>query len=636
MFLQSWLRRSFTRSLSTAARASIVLRPYQESCLTACLAALEAGSTRIGVSLPTGAGKTTVFVSLLSRLSSQTSGSRALIIVNSIELARQAASQAKNLFPHWIVEIEQGAKHQASGHADVTVATYQTLLQPKRLSKFQPEGMKAVIVDEAHHAAAPSYRRILAHFDNEIKSKNTIPLSTVSHSIPIIGFSATFSRHDGLSLGSVFQQIVYHRDFIDMIQEKWLCNIRFTSVHANVDLTNVTVNSRTGDFNASSLADVINTKTVNELIVQTWMDRASERKSTLVFCVNLSHVAELTKTFKSFDVDARFLHSGTPSTERQEVIKAFKAQEFPVLINCAILTEGADIPNIDCVVIARPTKSRNVFTQMVGRGMRQSPSTGKTDCRIIDFVDSTTRVAGVITTPSLFGLDPAEVFDDETVDSLKERVSKSPLPMSADSEARLDSNESIPAPKSVTYTDFEDPLALVDHCSGAPHISRLSNHAWVGCGEDVYVLECLGRGTIRIEKVIDKTEDKEYFQASFAEAVLDLAGANAKKTSPFRRSRQILKAHTLRDALRGCDTYAGQRVLKGHMLLGLMRNAKWRKMPASEAQKELVMKRWAKRDIDPASIPERLEKLTKGEAANIITRLKHGAQVGIHRNKMCV
>lgn len=109
------------RFYSTRNAASITLRPYQESCLEACLDALRKGATRIGVSLPTGAGKTTVFISLLSKLAAPVNApeaSRALVIVNSVELAQQTADQARKLFPDWSVEIEQG-KHHASGLADL-------------------------------------------------------------------------------------------------------------------------------------------------------------------------------------------------------------------------------------------------------------------------------------------------------------------------------------------------------------------------------------------------------------------------------------------------------------------------------------------------------------------------------------
>jgi ATP-dependent helicase IRC3 len=118
----SWWQGLRAYSTNASNFAPVVLRPYQEHCLDACAQALRSGASRIGVSLPTGSGKTTVFISLLSRISSPISNPtarRSLIIVNSIELARQSAMQVANLFPTWSVEIEQGHKHRASGNADV-------------------------------------------------------------------------------------------------------------------------------------------------------------------------------------------------------------------------------------------------------------------------------------------------------------------------------------------------------------------------------------------------------------------------------------------------------------------------------------------------------------------------------------
>ena len=130
----AWCSLSFAvgalKGYSTIARDALVLRPYQESCLHACIQALGKGASRIGVSLPTGAGKTTVFISLLSRLSAPPlapDATRSLIIVNSVELAQQTADQAKRLFPDWSVEIEQG-KQQASGTADVYAESSRFLL----------------------------------------------------------------------------------------------------------------------------------------------------------------------------------------------------------------------------------------------------------------------------------------------------------------------------------------------------------------------------------------------------------------------------------------------------------------------------------------------------------------------------
>jgi len=131
---------------------------------------------------------------------------------------------------------------RASKCSERTVATYQTLLESERLRKFSPQSFKAIIVDEAHHAAAPSYaniqtssfapcdylpfrfryRRILSFFHPEVQCpENPTHPSPIQHPVPIFGFSATFSRHDGLALGSVFERIVYHRDFLDMIKEEW-------------------------------------------------------------------------------------------------------------------------------------------------------------------------------------------------------------------------------------------------------------------------------------------------------------------------------------------------------------------------------------------------------------------------------
>ncbi|KIJ38480.1 hypothetical protein M422DRAFT_33262 [Sphaerobolus stellatus SS14] len=624
-------RPTLLRNLATAVPLEpIVLRPYQESCLQACVEAFDDGIRRIGVSLPTGSGKTTVFVSLISRLPPRghKEANRALIIVNSIELARQSAAQVERMFPHLSVEIEQGMKHKATGKADVTIATYQTLLQSQRLAKFDSSYLKAIVVDEAHHAAAPSYRRILGHFNSAISPEITIPPSPEEElmSIPVIGFSATFGRHDGISLGSVFQKIVYHRDFLEMIKEQWLCDVRFTAVQARLNLSEVTVNTRTGDFSATSLAHVINTDTVNKLVVQSWLDRAADRKSTLVFCVNLAHVRDLTNEFRSAGIDARYLHSGTHVAERKALLHAFRAGLFPVLVNCAILTEGADIPNIDCVVVARPTRSRNVFAQMIGRGMRLSPETGKTDCRIVDFVDSRSRVSGIVSVPTLFGLDIDDTLEDETIKSLEEKAVRiADAPVSGFRTSRM------PEPESVTYVDYENPFALVHEASGSPHIRKLSSNAWVACGGEVYVLECLRKGHIRIEHLPDNDPSKGQptFQAHFTATIFpEMASgpaAKAPKPALFRRSRKILTASSLADAVRGCDTYAKEQVMYGTLALSMLRSAKWRKTPATPGQIDFIKKRWLKAREETELKDTKFDNLTKGEAANIISRLKHGA-----------
>jgi superfamily II DNA or RNA helicase len=199
-----------------------------------------------------------------------------------------------------------------------------------------------------------------------------------------------------------------------MIDDKWLSDVIFTTVHSGADLSRV--KSTAGDFQTGALSKAVNNDEINTLTVRAWLSRAAERKSTIAFCVDLAHVASLTAAFRQHGIDARFVTSDTHAKVRIERLDAFKAGEFPVLLNCGIFTEGTDIPNIDCVLLARPTKSRNLLVQMIGRGLRKHA--GKKNCHVIDMVAS--LETGIVTTPTLFGLDPQEIVKDADATAMKE------------------------------------------------------------------------------------------------------------------------------------------------------------------------------------------------------------------------
>lgn len=220
--------------------------------------------------------------------------------------------------------------------------------------------------------------------------------------------------------------------------------------------------------------------------------------------------------------------------------------------------------------------------------MRLSPDTGKEDCRVIDFVDSGSRVAGVISTPTLFGLDPSELIDgkssckskivmtdnihaDETTDSLETRAKHIDNIDETPVRSRVPRGH-IPDPKSVTYVDYDNPFAFADEASGAPHIKQISQFAWVGCGEDVYVLDCLKKGYVRIERMssaclrislflfelrfsVDDDEDGPHFRAHHTPSIMSMSSAMALKLAPYMRNKEILVAQTLLDAVRGSETY---------------------------------------------------------------------------------
>jgi ATP-dependent helicase IRC3 len=206
-----------------------------------------------------------------------------------------------------------------------------------------------------------------------------------------------------------------------------LAPAKWTTVKADLDLSTVEVSS-TGDYSTNSLAAHLDTPLVNQLIVRTYLHLASERRSTLVFCVNLTHVDNLVSEFRQAGVDARSVSSTSKPKDRRETLEKFMEGGFPVLVNCEVLTEGTDIPVIDCVITARPTRSINLLAQMVGRGLRLSPETGKTDCHVIDIADNLSR--GLTITPTLLGLSSDEV-DEVSVDEVseqKDRPGESELP----------------------------------------------------------------------------------------------------------------------------------------------------------------------------------------------------------------
>lgn len=199
-----------------------------------------------------------------------------------------------------------------------------------------------------------------------------------SSKIALWGCSATLRRHDGLSLGKAFEAITYHKSLLELMQSGYLAPMRVFSVRTHLDLSSVGVSSSGGlerDFVLAQLASAVNTPARNTLVVDKWLEIAQQgshgrRLSTLVFAVDLQHVRDLLDAFAKRDVHAESVDGGTPSDQRADILRRFRERKFPVLVNCAVLTEGTDIPSIDCVVMARPTRSSVLFQQMIGRGLR--------------------------------------------------------------------------------------------------------------------------------------------------------------------------------------------------------------------------------------------------------------------------
>ena len=416
-----------------------------------------------------------------------------------------------------------------------------------------------------------------------------------------------------------------------MIEDQWLADAKFTTVRSGTDLSRV--KSSKGDFQTASLALAVNLPETNALIVRSWLATAADRRSTLVFCVDLVHVAALSDEFRARGIDARIVTSHTHIKVRAERLAAFKAREFPVLLNCGIYTEGTDIPNVDCVLLARPTQSQNLLVQMVGRGLRKCE--GKTDCHVIDIVANLEK--GIVTTPTLFGLDPDELVKNADATALKALKDRKDQQRQREEAASVASR---PAPSSdqheLTFTHYDNINDLLAHTSDESQIRRLSVFAWVTADRDKYVLSDISGSFL-----IVKRESPNHFSITLTARIRrPTAPASSASTpasddpsspprkvakSPFMHPRVIGTAPDLKAAIAAADTYAQARF----MWTLIRTRSKMRRSPPSLAQIAFLNKLLP----EEGQLDEDDVRIDKGTAADWITKIKHGARGRLARMK---
>src|SRR5438034_11426604 len=349
-----------------------LLRPYQSEALAAVRSAYKAGKRRGIVSLPTGTGKTVVFAHFPKVLQMK---KRLLVLAHREELLLQARDKFQSIDPELKAEIEQ-AGFRAAADAKVVIASVPTLARnAARLARLHPDEFSIVVVDEAHHAVAPSYRRIFDHFG----------LFEPRGPRYLIGFTATPRRGDKQGLGEVFEEVCYARDMREMIRDRYLCSITGWRVDTDLSLDNVKVRGRHGDFVESQLAHGVNTPSRNNLLRKASRDLASRRR-TIGCRVDVNHAKALHHAFPEPGIAAATVWGELSRDDRRNVLARFSAGEVDVVTNCNLLTEGFDEPRVDCVIMARPTRSKLLYAQMVGRGTRLHPD--KRDLMVIDVGDN--------------------------------------------------------------------------------------------------------------------------------------------------------------------------------------------------------------------------------------------------------
>lgn len=321
-------------------------RPYQIECIDSVMAGFEFFNKQL-VAAPTGSGKTIIASGLAKKFTEK--GRKVLFLAHREELLAQTIEKfgkSSGIFP----QLEK-AEHKASMLADCVVGSVQSLTNQKRLDRWPNDHFDLIIVDECHHLMANSYRRILAHFDSKAK---------------VCGITATPDRGDKKNLGQYFENIAFEISLFDLINDGFLSPISVKSIPLQIDLT--TVRQTAGDYNESDLGNAL--IPYMRKIASTIASEASNRK-VLMFLPLIATSEAFTKVFQEHGLNARHVDGASP--DRKEIIQWFESQDAGVLCNAMLLVEGFDCPSITDIVNLRITRSRSLYSQIIGRGTRLLP-----------------------------------------------------------------------------------------------------------------------------------------------------------------------------------------------------------------------------------------------------------------------
>ncbi len=361
------------------------LRPYQREAVEAVRQNWYRGVRRQLIVLPTGAGKTVVFSHLIRR---RANSGRALVIAHRDELLRQAADKIRLVAPDLTVGIVQAERDE---HADahVIVASIQTIARPHRIAPLVGT-ISTIVVDEAHHAAARTYveaLETLGSFDDDG------PLT--------VGVTATAGRADGVALGTVWQDVVYQRGILQMIVDGYLTDVRALEITTDLDYNQV--NTSGGDWTDGSLGQAMEDGHAIEAAAIAYERYAADRPG-VAFTPTIATAEHLADQLRRRGITAEHLSGLTARDDRAAILRRLHTGETQVVANAQVLTEGFDEPRVSCVLIARPTTSATLFTQMAGRGLRLYP--GKDDCLLLTLAGP--PESGLATIATLAGSLPGE------------------------------------------------------------------------------------------------------------------------------------------------------------------------------------------------------------------------------------
>ena len=339
------------------------LRPYQKEAKEAVFEQWENGTRKTLLVLPTGCGKTIVFAKITEDCVSH--GDRVLILAHRGELLEQAADKIAKA-TGLKCATEKAEESCLGSWFRITVGSVQSLMRETRLSRFPEDYFNTIIIDEAHHCISDSYQRVLKHFPDA----------------KVLGVTATPDRGDMKNLGQVFESLAYEYKLPKAIKEGYLSPIKAVTIPLQVDLTGVGVQS--GDFKAGDLGTALDPYL--EGIAQE-MEKYCQEKKTVVFLPLVKTSQKFRDILNSHGFRAAEVNG--ESQDRAEILEDYATGKYNVLCNSMLLTEGWDCPDVDCIVVLRPTKVRSLYCQMVGRGTRLA--SGKDHLLLLDFLWHTER-----------------------------------------------------------------------------------------------------------------------------------------------------------------------------------------------------------------------------------------------------
>ncbi len=535
------------------------LRDYQTECVKRVLASYE--QDRHGTELivmPTGGGKTIVFSELIARL-----GLVSLILAHRDELLDQAADKYHMIKPDAIIGKVGSGQHQYGG--EVTMCSVQTLSRPehlKRLKTLYGTGNNLfLITDEAHHSMAESYQRVY----------ETLP--DAFH----LMVTATPDRLDGKPLLPDGKKPLYESSILDMIADGYLCDLKAVAIKTHLNLENV--HTSMGDYKIDELEAAVDTPERNRRIVEGYKEHASGRRAAC-FAVTVEHAEHLAEAFNRAGVSAGVVVGSTPLDSRKKLYRAFRDESVKILATVNVLSEGWDEPLCDCIIMARPTQSRALFVQAIGRGLRLAP--GKQNCVILDITDNCLKHR--LEPQNLRKVLGKPLHDDETIlEALKRE------------EEEIGKKTETPVVRKLKETRDKD-----------LSIDILTKLDWTLTENGLFVLE-VGSEKHRIALVPDKEVEGAYSVWA--------------RLAPMYTAQRWLPPSPLDWAQSYAEKNARKLLADPKNTVLVNREAAWRSYPATEVQLEKLAK-WQKKfnlQYDPLTV-------TRGEATEMLDKVYESPQ----------